>query len=87
MVNNNEAFGCENHATLPVQDRSGRTSCYNCIIETFQTQAFNLARRMLDDWAAAEDAVQESLVSAYRAFSQFRGDNLKAWLMAVLPSG
>ncbi len=84
MVRTQEAFSCEHHATLPVQDRSGRTSCYNCIIETFQDQAYNLARRMLSDWAAAEDAVQESLISAYRAFSQFRGDNLKAWLMRIV---
>ncbi len=40
-----------------------------------QTQAYNLARRMLDDWSLAEDAVQESFVSGYRAFHQFRGDD------------
>ena len=52
------AIPMHQHSPLPVQDRSGRSQCYNCIIETFQTQAFNLARRMLDDWALAEDAVQ-----------------------------
>ena len=39
---------------------------------------------MLDDWALAEDAVQVGLVSGYRAFHQFRGDNLKAWLMRIV---
>ena len=34
-------------------------------------EAYNLARRMLDDWALAEDAVQESLISGFRAFGQF----------------
>ena len=84
MVTNPEAFDCKTHTALPVQDRSGRTSCFNCIIETFQTQAYNLARRMLNDWALAEDAVQESLVSGYRAFGQYRGDNLRAWLMRIV---
>ena len=84
MVSTSEAFGCTTHVPLPVRDRSSRASCYNCIIETFQTQAYNLARRMLDDWALAEDAVQESLISGYRAFGQFRGDNLKAWLMRIV---
>ena len=79
-----EAFGCTDHTPLPVQDRSGQTSCYNCIIEAMQSQAYNLARRMLDDWALAEDAVQESLVSGYRAFGQFRGENLRAWLMRIV---
>lgn len=72
------------HSPLPVQDRSGQSQCFNCIIETFQSQAYNLARRMLSDWALAEDAVQESMVSGYRAFHQFRGDNLKAWLMRIV---
>ena len=67
-----------------MQDRGGVTSCFNCIIEAHQSQAFNLACRMLDDRTLAEDAVQESLVSAYRSFHQFRGDNLAAWLMRIV---
>ncbi len=84
MVSTSETFRCTTHTPLPLRDRTGRPSCFNCIIETFQVQAYNLARRMLDDWALAEDAVQESLVSAYRAFHNYRGDNLKAWLMRIV---
>jgi RNA polymerase sigma-70 factor (ECF subfamily) len=72
------------HAHLPVHDQTGRADCFNCIIETYQTQAYNLARRMLDDWALAEDAVQESLISAYRSFGRFRGENLAAWLLRIV---
>ena len=84
MVTAPESTHCSNHVILLVQDSSGKTSCYNCIIETYQTQAYNLARRMLDDWALAEDAVQESLVSGYRAYPKFRGDNLSSWLMRIV---
>ena len=84
MVTAAEPFNCTTHNPLPVRDRTGATSCYNCIIESFEVQAYNLARRMLDDWALAEDAVQESFVSGYRAFQQFRGDNLRAWLMRIV---
>ena len=84
MAASSEIFNCVDHNTLPVQDRSGRTSCFNCIIVSIQTQAYNLARRMLEDWILAEDAVQESLVSGYRSFGQFRGDNLEAWLMRIV---
>ncbi|MCH8107614.1 MAG: sigma-70 family RNA polymerase sigma factor [Chloroflexi bacterium] len=84
MVTASQEFHCTTHSPLPVQDRSGQSQCYNCIIESFQSQAYNLARRMLSDWALAEDAVQESMVSGYRAFHQFRGDNLKAWLMRIV---
>ena len=72
------------HANLQVRDQSGQVSCFNCLIETYQTQVYNLARRMLSDWALAEDAVQESFVSAYRAFNRFRGENLTAWVLRIV---
>ena len=84
MVTAKETFHCTTHSPLPLTDRSGRSHCYNCVIEEFQARAYNLARRMLNDWALAEDAVQESLVSGYRAFHQFRGENLQAWIMRIV---
>ena len=72
------------HANLQVTDQSGQSSCFNCVIEIYQTQAYNLARRMLSDWALAKDAVQESFVSAYRAFNRFRGENLTAWVLRIV---
>jgi RNA polymerase sigma-70 factor (ECF subfamily) len=79
-----ESFSCVTHLPLPVTDGSGSSYCFNCIIETYQTASYNLARRMLSDWALAEDAVQESFVAGYRAFPRFRGDNLKAWIMRIV---
>jgi len=67
-----------------VNDQTGQAACFNCVIEAHQTQAYNLARRMLSDWALAEDAVQESFVSAYRAFNRFRGENLTAWVLRIV---
>ena len=75
---------CVDHATLPVSDRNGASYCFNCIVVGLQSQAYNLACRMLDDRHLAEDAVQEGLTSAYRSFAQFRGDNLRAWLMRIV---
>ena len=72
------------HDPLPVQDRGGQSSCYNCVIETYETQAFNLASRMLNDRVLAEDTMQEALVSGYRSFSQFRGGNLGSWVMRIV---
>ena len=64
--------------------RSGQTYCFNCIVEEHQTQAFNLAVHLLGDRALAEDATQEAFFSAYRAFSSFRGENLKGWLLRIV---
>ena len=76
--------GASTHSPLLVQDRRGESSCFNCVIEHHQTRAFNLASRMLGDWALAEDAVQDAFLSGYRSFHQFRGDNLAAWLMRIV---
>ena len=75
---------CIDHATISVSDRNGASYCFNCIVVGFQAQAYNLASRMLNDRHLAEDAVQEALTSAYRSFAQFRGDNLRAWLMRIV---
>jgi len=78
-----EPFSCRGHPTLVVQSGSGERYCFNCIVEAFQRQMYNLVARMLDDWAAAEDVTQEALISAYRAFPRFRGGNLRSWLMRI----
>ena len=77
-------FQCKTHTTLPVEDRAGGKYCYNCIIEAHQTQAHNLALRMLGDWGMAEDATQDAFLSGYKAFKSFRGDNLRAWLLRIV---
>ena len=44
----------------------------------------SLAERLLQDRGLAEDAVQDSLISALRGLSQFRGDSsLKTWLHRI----
>src|SRR5258707_12405581 len=47
-----------------------------------------MARRLLRGDSLAEDAVQETLLSAWRAFHQFQRDtNCKAWLFRILLNG
>ncbi len=74
----------QDHAAVAISDRSGAWHCYNCIIVDHQTRAQNLAYRMLGDWSAAEDAVQEAFISGHRAFGKFRGENLTSWLMRIV---
>ena len=75
---------CSDHTTLPIRDRKGDSYCFNCIVTGLQGQAYSVACRILSDRHLAEDAVQESLTSAYRSFGQFRGDNLRGWLMRIV---
>ena len=74
----------DTHLTLPVVDRGGRGYCFNCVVEDYQSHAFNLALRVTGDSGLAGDGVQEALLSAYRGFGSFRGDNLRAWLLRIV---
>ncbi len=78
------AQACADHPTIRVADRKGDAYCFNCIIVALQDQCFRVACRILNDRHLAEDAVQESLASAYRSFGQFRGDNLRGWLLRIV---
>jgi RNA polymerase sigma-70 factor (ECF subfamily) len=46
--------------------------------------AYTLARYLLRDEQAAQDAVQESFLRALRHFSGDRGENARAWLLTIV---
>ena len=46
--------------------------------------AYTLARYLLRDEDAAQDAVQESFLRALRHFSGYRGENARAWLLTIV---
>ena len=59
--------------------------------QTFETlvlphldAAYNLARWLLRDESAAEDAVQEASMRAFRYIHSLRGDDARAWLLGIV---
>ena len=46
--------------------------------------AYNLARWLLRDPVAAEDAVQDAMLRALTYFSSFRGGDPRAWLLRIV---
>jgi RNA polymerase sigma-70 factor (ECF subfamily) len=46
--------------------------------------AYNLAFLLLRTRMDAEDATQDAIVRAYRAYGQLRGDAAKPWLLAIV---
>ena len=46
--------------------------------------AYNLARWLVRDAAAAEDVVQEAMLRALTYFSGFKGVNPRAWLLQII---
>ena len=46
--------------------------------------AYNLARWLVGSDANAEDVVQEAYVRALKGFKGFRGNNARAWILAIV---
>lgn len=46
--------------------------------------AYNLARWLTRNDSDAEDVVQDAYLRAYKYFASFRGENVRAWLLAVV---
>ena len=54
------------------------------LVSLYQRQLLHMCAMYLHDDAAAEDAVQETFLKAYRALPQFRGEcGEKTWLMRI----
>ena len=57
---------------------------FSRLVSQYQRQLLHMCAMYLHDHAAAEDAVQETFLKAYRALPQFRGEcSEKTWLMRI----
>ena len=65
---------------------AGDGDSFATLIGPMLDPAFRLAAVMLDDRQAAEDAVQEASIKAWRKLRQLRGDvgSLKAWFLSIV---
>ncbi len=63
--------------------RQGELACFNRLVESYQACVYNLALRMLANVQAAEDATQETFVSAWRGIRGYRGGNFRAWILQI----
>jgi RNA polymerase sigma-70 factor (ECF subfamily) len=68
---------------LVKRSQNGDLGAFNMIVERYQTQVFNVAARLLGNPTSAEDAAQETFISAYRAIKSFHGGSLRAWLLRI----
>ena len=58
---------------------------FSKIVEQYTDYAYNIAYRMLNNPADADDVVQDAFLSAYRARDRFRGDaQVTTWLYRIV---
>lgn len=64
----------------------GDAEAFSRLLEPLLDPAFRLAAVMLNDRAAAEDAVQEASVKAWRKAHRLRGDagSLRPWFLSIV---
>ncbi len=68
---------------LAKRSQEGDLNAFNRIVARYERQVFNTAARILGNHASAEDATQETFISAHRAIKGFRGGSLRAWLLRI----
>ena len=68
------------------QALQGDAESFSRLLEPLLDPAYRLAAVMLNDRAAAEDAVQEASVKAWRKVRQLRGDavSLRPWFLSIV---
>jgi RNA polymerase sigma-70 factor, ECF subfamily len=65
--------------------RAGDGRAFEELLASLVDPAFGLAMTMLKDRAAAEDAVQESALKAWRHLGEFRsGASLRPWFLTIV---
>lgn len=58
---------------------------FDCLVERYHKQAYNIAYRMAGNHADAEDLTQEAFIRAFRFFSQYRRElPFDSWLYKIM---
>ncbi len=63
--------------------QQGDVQAFNELVLHYQDRVYNMAYRLLQDPAAADDIAQETFITAFRKLAQFTGGNFKAWLLRI----
>jgi RNA polymerase sigma factor (sigma-70 family) len=63
---------------------SSRDNSFEAVVLPHLDAAYNLARWLMRDTAAAEDVVQEAMLRALTYFASFKGANPRAWLLQIV---
>ncbi len=71
-------------AALIHDARLGSLDAFNALVMAYQDMVFNQAYRVIGEPGAAEDAAQETFISAYRKLHTYRGGSFRAWLLRIV---
>jgi RNA polymerase sigma-70 factor (ECF subfamily) len=64
--------------------RGGDLDAFNRLVLGYQDLVYNHAYRMIGEEESADDATQNTFISAYNHLGSFRGGSFKAWLLRIV---
>jgi RNA polymerase sigma-70 factor (ECF subfamily) len=64
--------------------REGDINSFNHLVMAYQDLVYNQAFRMIGEEESADDATQNTFISAYNHIKSFRGGSFKAWLLRIV---
>jgi len=73
-----------NEENLIIDAQQGDLQAFNRLVLAYQDQVFNVAYRILSDASAAEDASQNTFLTAFRKLNTFRGGSFKSWILTIV---
>jgi RNA polymerase sigma-70 factor, ECF subfamily len=85
-IGRNMSAVMEQRPTIMARATEGDAGAFAALIEPLLNPAYRLAAVMLADRSAAEDAVQEASIKAWRKLRQLRGDvgSLRSWFLSIV---
>lgn len=72
-----------NDEELIGRSRQGDLEAFNALVALYQDRVYNLCLRMLGSPQAAEDAAQETFISAFRSLDRMRGVSVRPWFFRI----
>ena len=63
---------------------AGDLDSFNTLVLAYQNLVYNVAFRILGERFSAEDAAQQTFISAFRKLSSFRGGSFRSWLLRIV---
>lgn len=64
--------------------RGGDLDSFNRLVLAYQDLVYSHAFRMIGEEESADDATQNTFISAYNHLGSFRGGSFKAWLLRIV---
>jgi len=71
-------------AVLIKAAKKGDLDSFNRLVLAYQDMVYNQAYRLMGEHASAEDATQETFISAYKKLWTYRGGSFRAWLLRIV---